>query len=554
MSSKIKRNITNTFLTITLVAFLLLTLYLGFIVIKGKLESKKTYQDPEISSTLIRGNITDRNGNLLSIQTTQYALYFKLKETEDIYKNAVIVSPYLHMSAEEIVKRCENYTTTALIKRRIKEEDALKLKEVIKENGLENEITLEKYEGRTYPATFHAAQIIGFTNTSNIGAEGIEAAYNEELQPYPELDKKISYGNEVKLTLDLDIQYLVDVQVQNIAYEHDPDYIMAMVMDASTGEILASSSYPWYDLNAYNTSTDDERMNRVFSYTYEPGSVFKILSLAAAMENGVDTTTPFLCDGEERFTVDGQSFLITCHEKHGEVDGKGMIEKSCNGAIASWAIQIDKQVFYDFLKTLNFGTRYDIGLGGVAKGTLREVKDWSNRSEATLSFGQELSVNALQVVSASTIIANDGKLLYPSLVKEIRSPEGEILYTNEKIEKSVISEETADEILTYMQSAVEKGTASKAKVEGVKVAAKTGTAEIINPESGSYIDGTSLASTIAMVPADNPDYIIYFAVSAPKGDSIWGANVASPSCGEVIKGLIAQGKIKTDNQNVLQLN
>lgn len=554
MSSKIKRNITTTFLTITIAAFLLLAVYLGFIIIKGKLESSKVYNDPEISSTLIRGNITDRNGNLLSIQTTQYALYFKLDKTDDVYKNAMVVSPYLHMSAEDIVRRCENYTTTALIKRRIKEEDAQKLKDAIKENGLESEILLEKYEGRTYPASFHAAQIIGFTNTSNIGAEGVEAAFNDELQPYPELNKKISYGNDIRLTLDLDIQYLVDVQVQNIAYEHEPDYIMAMVMDADTGEILASSSYPWYDLNSYNTSTDDERMNRVFAYTYEPGSVFKILSLAAAMENGVDTTTPFICDGEERFVVDGQDFLITCHEKHGEVDERGMVAKSCNGAIASWAIQIDKQIFYDFLKELNFGTRYDIGLNGVAKGTLREVKDWSNRSEATLSFGQELSVNALQIVSASTIIANEGKLLSPSIIKEIRSHEGDILYKTEKQEKRVISEETSKEILSYMQSAVEEGTASKAKVEGVKVAAKTGTAEIINPESGSYLDGTSLASTLAMVPADNPDYIIYFAVSAPKGDSIWGANVASPSCGEVIKGLVAQGKVRTEKQDVLQLN
>lgn len=547
------RKAANVFLCVAIFCFIVLVARLCAIVLERKAEGLKNYDDPLVASSVVRGNITDRNGNLLAIQTTQYLLYFRLDRIENLDAAAALVSPYIAMDYQAIIDRCGNYTTMALIKRSIREQTAKELNEAIKAAGMEGQIILTPYDGRIYPSSFHASQLVGFVGTDNHGLEGVEYAFDDYLMPYPALGEEITYGADIELTIDLDIQYLLDVQVQSIVYESDPDYIMALVMDAQSGEVLASSSYPWYDPNSYNLASANELLNRNLTYTYEPGSVFKIFTLAAAMENNVDTKTAFYCDGSADFTYHGQTFTINCHEPHGYVDAELMIAKSCNGAIASWALQIDDELFYEFLSSLGFGKKLDAGLSGVASGTLREPSLWSARSKATLAFGQELSVNALQICAASTAIARDGVMISPSFIKNIKDHNGDALDKKESAEKRVMSEETARQIREYMVSAVTDGTARLTKVDGLLVGAKTGTAELVNEKSGRYEDGASLASCLAIAPADNPQYIVYFAVSAPRGDSIWGANVAAPSCGALFRGLASQGKLKTDLSKVIYL-
>lgn len=548
-----RKRIFSFFIFLTILIVLLIAIRLLFIYLADE-NKNKNYVNPNISSEIIRGNITDRNGNLFAIQTPVYSLYFSLRNISDIEEAADLVAPFIGMNRNEIIAQAGKYTTYALIKRNINSFIVDELQTSIKETGFQNGIIIEKTQGRTYPATFHLSQIIGFTNIDNKGIEGIEYSYDDILSPYPEYEKDITCGDNIELTIDMDIQYLLDVQVQNIAYEHYPDYIMAMIMDAKSGEILASTSYPWYDLNNYQYSNFTERMNRNISYNFEPGSVFKIYSLAIFMEHGIDTNTPFYCDGSVTLENNGIKYTITCHEKHGEVTGREMIAKSCNGAVATWALEIDDETFYKALLSFGFNFKYDIGLTGVTRGSLSRPSVWSHRSKSTISFGQEISTNALQVVTAATALTNGGKLIKPSLIKSITSHDGKLIYKNEKEETEVISPEVASALLSYMQTAVESGTASKAKVNGTTVGAKTGTAQIINEETMSYEDGTNLASTLAVVPIDNPKYIIYFAASSPKGDSIWGANVAAPSVANIINGLISQGKISSENQQVFSIS
>ena len=552
MSSNSNKNVSFYLMIIMVTLFIVLFLHICFLVAGSG--NRKNYDDPVVSPLVVRGEILDRNGKILAIQTARYNLYFRLKEIPDINEAALFIAPYLGVTQGEILDSASSYTTIALIRRALSQEEAEKLEEVINSSPYRGKIYLERYEGRTYPSTFHACQTIGFVNSENRGLEGAELSFDSELLPYPELGGTITYGDDVSLTLDLDIQYLLDVQVQQISETHNPDYIMAMVMGAKDGEVYAMSSYPWYDLNRYSLSLEDERMNRCLSYTYEPGSVFKIFTLAFCIEQGIDTDTPFICDGEETFTVDGKSFTITCHEAHGEVDGKGMIAKSCNGAITKWVLQCDPESFREYLTSLGFTKKYDVSLPGVTAGYLAPLELWSHRTQATVAFGQEISVNALQIMSAATALANDGKLVSPRIVKRVTDHEGNTVNTFEKEEREVISPETAALVRSYMEEAVKTGTAKLASVDGVSVAAKTGTAQIINEVSKSYEDGSSLASTLCMVPADDPKYIIYFAVSSPRGDSIWGANVAAPSCAAVINGLVNQGKVRSDNQTVVQLN
>lgn len=541
------------FLLVIVLVFIIFLVRIAYIMMEGK-EGAKDYDDPVVAEDVIRGTIRDSEGRILASQVSQWALYFRLTRIDDMEALAQLVSPYIGMSVDEILTQVSSYNTYALVRRRIDASTASALQAAIDEAGVQDQVVLEKQSVRSYPSLFHAAQLIGFTNAEGVGSEGIEYSYDDILSPYPGLDEEVTYGDDISLTLDLDVQYLVDVQVQEVAIEHSPSYIMAMVADARTGDVLAASSWPWYDLNWYNLSTDEERLNRNVAFSYEPGSVFKVFTLAAAMEEGVDTDTIFYCDGSEDFTVGGSTFTINCHSPHGQVDARQMISKSCNGAIASWVLQLSDETFLSYLNDFGFGVRPDIELGAVSAGWIAPAGSWSNRTKATMAFGQELNVTAFQVVQAATAIANSGMLMPLQVVDRIVDHDGAVVEDPQSQGHQVISPATASAILSYMETAVQEGTARKAAVNGVRVAAKTGTAQLINEETGSYEDGPTLASTLAIVPADEPRYIVYFAVCAPTGSTIWGEDIAAPAAGNVIRGLVSQGRLHSADQRTIQLN
>lgn len=554
MVSSPKRRFYFFFLVCILVVQLLLLSRVVYIIMTED-QQRKVYQNPEIASQVVRGTIYDRNGRIFAMETPYWSCAFLLKNIPDPQLAAELVAPYTGLTPQQVLSICENYSTYALIQRRLDDDMVEPLRQAIQKAKLGEGIIIEKKYGRTYPGSFHGVQTVGFTNIDNRGIEGIELAYEQELSPYPRLGESVSYGDDVYLTLDLDIQYLLDLQIQQVADEHDPDYIMAVVMDATSGDILASSSYPWYDPNRYNLSDAEQRQNRILSYMYEPGSVFKIYSLAACMEIGqADFDEPFHCDGSYTFSLpNGQKVTINCVSPHGDIDRAGMVKHSCNGAIVHWALQTDDQLFYDMLRKFHFGERWNVGLQGSIAGLLPKVSNWSGRSKATLSFGQELGANALQMTAAATAFTNDGILLQPNLIKKIVDHDGNIVQQSRRTEAGrVLSPGIAQNIISYMVTATEPGgTAVRTAVEGFTVAAKTGTAQILNPETNSYSDGSVLASTLAIVPAEAPKYIIYMAAAHPKGNTIWGSNIAAPAISQVIKGLASQGKITSGKATII---
>jgi len=544
---------TYLFFTIgTLVALSILAFRIAFIIIEGG--KTKKYQDPVVSQSVIRGTIYDRNGKILAISTPYYNLYFHLQNIKDMNKACMLVAPFADMTMEEVKQQISHYTTYALVKKHLDPAKVGTLEKAIKDAKMQNAISVEKIMGRSYPALFHAAQTIGFVNPENKGLEGIEYSFEKELDPKPQVgSKEVIYGDDLTLTLDIDIQYLLDVQLQAIADKDRPDYAVGIVMDCKTGDILAMSSYPWYDNNSIGSSTPEERLNHCVNYLFEPGSVFKVFSLCADLQAAqADFSTPFVCDGS--FTFEG--ITINCHEKHGIVTPREMIAKSCNGAIAYWSLQTDSDKFYQTLNAFGFNRSYDIGLPSKTRAKLNDPSTWSKRSKPTISFGQELSVTALHLATAATVFANEGMLLMPNLVLQ-RSKGSAIGKTNDilyerkvKEQGKVVDSDIAKQLLSYMHSATQEGgTAVLCDVPGVSVSAKTGTAQILNPETNSYTDGTVLASTLALIPSDNPQYIIYIAAGNPKGDTIWGANIASPAIGKVIEGLISQGKLISDKSH-----
>lgn len=549
MDTSPKRSYYRFFLTVTLLMLLILLIRIGFVVHRQSPKSKN-YDNPLISKEVVRGTLYDRNGKILAIQTPYWGVYFHLNMISDLNLVAEVVAPYVGMSPQQIVQQSTSYTTYAMIKKRIDPALVAPLTAELQRTGLQKQVSVTKSMGRDYPATFHASQTIGFTNIDNEGSEGIELTQESELNPYPDIGhEEATYGQDITLTLDMDIQYLLDVQLQNIADEHNPDYAIAIVLDAQNADILGMSSYPWYDPNALSRSTEQQKRNHVVNYLYEPGSVFKVFSLAAVMQaKQADLAEPFFCDGSYTFTMgsSGTKATIVCTAAHGLVDPNSMIAKSCNGAIAHWALQTDAQQFYDILNRFGFNSSYAIDLPSRTRSFIASPSTWSGRSQPTISFGQELSTTALHIATAATAFTNAGQILTPHLILSRRTvKDGELTYQRQReVKEQVIDAEVAQAVLHAMEQATQEGgTAIYAAVQGVRVGAKTGTSEIMNPETKSYIDGTVLASTLAIVPLDKPKYIIYVAAGNPKGSTQWGSNIASPAIGKIIESLVSQGKI-----------
>ncbi len=520
---------------------------LAFLTLKEQSQSK-TYTNPQVASKVVRGTIYDRNHRILAIQTPYWGVYFHLNAIKDLQMVSEFIAPYVQMSPQQVMDKAKQYTTYAQIKERIDENQVPALLSALAKHKLTKEVTVEKRLGRTYPALFHASQTLGFINSEQEGIEGVELSQEQYLNPYPEVNQgEVTYGEDITLTLDLDIQYALDVQLQLIADEHNPDYAMALVLDATNGDILGMSSYPWYDVNSLSTSTAIQRKNHTANLLFEPGSVFKLFSLATVLEAGqADVTEPFYCDGSYTFRAGSSNVTINCTAEHGMVDPKTMIAKSCNGAIVHWAMQTDAEVFYETLSKLGFNASYDIGLPSRPRAQIAPPSTWSGRSQATISFGQEMLASALHLATAATALTEQGELLQPHLIlSRSDAVTSEKTYQRERTALAkVFSSEVTKTVREGMHQATEEGgTGIRAVVEGVDVGIKTGTAQILNPETNTYADGTVLASSLAMVPIDHPRYIIYFGAGNPKGDTIWGSNIAGPAIANVIKSLLSQGKL-----------
>jgi cell division protein FtsI (penicillin-binding protein 3) len=226
-----------------------------------------------------------------------------------------------------------------------------------------------------------------------------------------------------------------------------------------------------------------------------------------------------------------------------------MLKVSCNGAISNWALQTDSNEFFEKLSQLGFDSKVDLPLNGIARSRISDPSLWSIRSKPTISFGQEMSTTALSIVSAATAIANNGTLIKPHIIKSIKGNDGNII-KERKIEygNTVFSSSVCDIVLDgMMQATQEGGTATKTAIENLNIGSKTGTAQLYNSETKSYEDGGVLASTLSIVPLDNPKYIIYFAAKAPTKGSIWGSNIAGPAIHGILEGLISQNKLTLNN-------
>jgi cell division protein FtsI (penicillin-binding protein 3) len=516
------------------IAVLYLLVHYAILMFKSELPSTVR---PRIESNE-RGAILDRNGRFLALQIKFADISIWRPSITDINILSNEIAPILDMSSSEIRQRIETSESNFLyLKRQIDDADARRLSALLEEKKIRG-VMVQPIIGRLYPEKDLASQVIGFVGDRNRGLEGIEYAFNSILDGS---EGQAGKGSQIYLTIDIYIQYILEQIAERTKTETGAEAVMFLAMDPRSGDILGSVSTPGFDLNNIRTSDEISRMNRPVIWAYEPGSVFKVFSLAALMDSGaISANSVFNCNGAyERVTSRGERIVINCLGAHGRVTARDIIVYSCNAGAAHASDSIGNSDFYRLLNNFGFGSRTGAGSPGETAGYLVNSESWSDRSKPTLAIGQEIAVSAYQMLQAASAIANDGILVPPRIVSQIVSADGKTVTQWENGENHrVLRAQTAQALRSYMVDAASGiGTGWRASVEDLSLAVKTGTAQIIDPATRRYSDTDFIASCIALLPSESPSLILYLAIIKPKGE-IFGGRIAAPAIREAAESLI----------------
>lgn len=491
-----------------------------------------------------RGAILDRNGKILAAATTLYNLSVNKTLIEDINQLVTILSPILEISESELLDKIQDSKSNFLyLKKKLSENEKDILKDTIREYGLRG-LRIESIANRIYPENALASTLIGYLGDDGKGLTGIEYSMQNILFPPEGAAGGDGNGYTVALTIDASVQYMLQQIAERTMKRAKAEAVIFLAADAKTGEILAYVNEPSADLARFSSSTQEERFDRPAYFIYEPGSVFKIFSIASFLELGTTKDSDvYTCDAQFAFkprqlNEKKDQNTIRCLRVHGQVTPRDIIRFSCNDGMAQIADKTDAAAFAEKLRAFGFGKKTGLELPGEAAGIFAPVSSWSARTKHTIAIGQEIGVTSLQIVQAATAFTNKGKTLKLSLLSEILDPTGKPVYRHKpKPLEQVISVKTAKTVLGYMQTAADDGTGFRASIKGVPISVKTGTAQMAQADGRGYSATDYLSSCIGIFPVDDPQIILYMAVIRPVGET-YGSLVAAPAISEAANAII----------------
>ncbi len=509
------------------------------------LASQKGAGLPEGDSGPARGLIYDGEGRVLAMDSPVYDIAVWRPATDqakfpaEIARLAAIIGGEAPEYLEKWSKGSLDYFYLA---RRADPQVAEAIKKE-KAEGAFAGVVVEKVPGRLYPEKRLASHLVGFVGDGNRGRAGIESRYDEELLPTnPPAGTEM--GESLVLTIDADIQFALEKIARSAKESTGAEAVMLVAADALTGAVLAYVAMPDFDPNDYASAPASDWYDWPSVYHYEPGSVFKVFSMASVVDlGGADASSTFFCDGAYRKTTSsGEKIAIKCLGYHGTVDIAEILALSCNAGAAYASDTVSSAPFYEKLVSFGFGSRTGIALPSETPGALASPEDWSGRTKPTIAMGQELLVSAMQMTQAAVAIANGGMLLKPYVVQRSVGPGGEILFeARAQAVRRVVSAETSRMILAAMEKAAsDEGTGRRARLDDVRMAVKTGTAQMIDPSTKRYSEKDYLASTLAIFPADSPRVVAYLAIVKPtQGPSYYGGRIAAPVMKEAADAILS---------------
>ena len=584
---------------------IVLFIYILFIIIILKLINLQIFQHlnkdeyvkhivyKETDEIQQRGFIFDRNNNVLarSIKTYDIALDAKMIEDLDLIKQ--FLSKYdINLSKANLISIKERKSHIS-IKKNIPENIILKIKKDIskvrkqvskqiaeikieKKIYKKNEDKLKKLNEklekakkdkfvcikissnykRSYPENTLAAHVIGKINSEGVGIEGIEASCNEQLNGenirreqyringygnvYSEFLSKedIEESQDVVLTIDRVLQFIVEDELKKGLNKTKAKKGVAIIQNPHNGEILAMASLPNFNPNEPILKQEYLRNSAIYN-SQEPGSTFKIVVLSAVIEEHLFNLNSKINCENGYFKYAGKP--ITDHQKQGIITVQQILERSSNVGTAKMAIKLGKEKFYTYIKNFGFASKTGIDLPSEQTGLFAPIKQWSKRTLPTISFGQEISATPLQIISAYSLIANNGVLLRPKIIKSI----GNKKYDDVQIVRRVISEDTAHKIRLALYGVVENGTGKFAKVKGYTVGGKTGTAQKYDKQKKQYSTKHYMASFCGMIPAMKPEIVILVIYDEPAGD-YYASSVVAPIFSKIAERVVEYLQIKPD--------
>ena len=501
-----------------------------------------------------RGSILDRNGTTLAESIHMDSCYAEPRRINDVDGTAGVLAPILGVPKDELVAKLSVNKSFIWIERWLAPDIAIRVKNM-KLPG----IGFVPETKRFYPNMEIAAHVVGFTGHDPNGLEGIELKYDSTILGnsglmISERDalgrniavantviKDSSPGKSVVLTLDKTIQFIAEKELAKAVKESNAKSGMALVMESDTGKVLAMANYPTFNPNAYSRYSNAELRNHVVVDSFEPGSTFKVFTIAAALDSGS-------IKANDLYNCENGNFRIAdriIHDDHPQsrLSVSEIIKYSSNIGTAKIAVKMGEEKLSSYLRNFGFGGRTGIDLPGESPGSLK--KRWYGIDLATISFGQGVSLSTIQLVSAISAIANGGNLMRPYLVEQILDDSGAVAQKFEpQVVRRVISTETAQKVTKMMETVTGKGgTGTNAALDGYRVAGKTGTSQKVDPVTRTYSPTKRIGSFVGFVPADKPKLTIAVIIDEPQGNK-YGGVVAAPAFREIAQNSLAYLKIQ----------
>ena len=521
-----------------------------------------------------RGAILDRNGRELAVSTMTKSLYVDPNHVKEPEVLAADLAPLIGLSEQQVLDDIAEGGGFQWVKHHLPQEEYENVRQLMKEKEYTDCLNFIDEAKRYYPNDLLAANVLGFVGTEDKGLDGVEQALDgllkgEVEEEFLQTDRssrpilssiftrkqryKGDYCKTVTLTIDSSIQFMVEQELDRAMAENGPKAITCIVMDPKNGDVLAMAGRPSYNPNTFWDYSPESWKNRAVSFIYEPGSTFKAMVAGAALqENVVSPNQVFVDPGY--VMVSGRRIQNWSGESFGTVTFTDVVKQSLNTGFAQVGLSLGAKRLTEYAKRFGFGEVTGIDLPGEESGLLFDPDDMRDSDIATMSIGQSIAVTPLQLITAMSAVANDGVLLKPHIVKEIRNADGSVYLENERTEvRRVIESSTDKTLMGLLEQVVATGGGHKAAVKGYRIAGKTGTAQKIREDGAGYMDGRYIASFCGFAPVEDPRVTVLVIIDDPTLGSYYGGQIAAPVAGRIFAQLMRYMHIEPTSEVLMDI-
>ena len=546
-----------TFFGICFLAVLGRVFFLQILKADYYIQKAKSQHERTVTLEPRRGRILDKNGRILAVSIQLKSLFAKPAQIDSPSKTARLLSPILKIPYHKLLNNIKSKRKFIWIKRKLPPEQT----KLVQQLDLTGIGIIEDFQ-RYYPNENFAGQLLGYAGIDTQGLEGIESKYEPLLAgkpavyvvekegmfrtvPLSKIPKKIPDQYSLQLTIDSTIQHFAEKALQEGVVKSQADRGNVVVLHSKTGAILAMASYPGFDPNRYQQYNRNHHLNQAVTLGYEPGSTFKMITIAAGLsENLITPDQEFFC---ENGAYKIGSNIIRDSSPHGLMTLQQVLKKSSNICSAKIGMSMSPSRFHEYILRFGFGRRPNSGIAAEATGRVISPKKWQTIDHANISFGQAILVSPLQMVSAANVFANEGQWVPPFIVenvidkngeklREIRDKKGEVSHKFGIGTRSTVVESSVSKLVRkYLISVTQKGgTAQQAAIKGYQVAGKTGTSQIYDQQIGRYSKTRYIASFVGFAPAFEPLITVLVVVEQPR-TSYYGGTIAAPIFKEIVQ-------------------